>query len=75
MADLSPYPDSNGDAGDDTGVGPGGGSTTGTPRWVKMFGIIAIILVLAVVILHLTGRGLGGHTPSPSVTGHGVQRP
>lgn len=49
MADLPPYPDSNGD--------------TGTPRWVKVFGIIVIVLVLLFVILHLTGGGLGGHTP------------
>ena len=32
-----------------------------TPRWVYVFGIIALVLVLAFVILHLTGRGLGGH--------------
>jgi ABC-type transporter Mla subunit MlaD len=33
-----------------------------TPRWVYVFGIIALVLVLAFVILHLTGHGLGGHT-------------
>jgi len=54
MADVPPNPDSNGDTGDDT---------TGTPRWVKVFGIIVIVLVLLFVILHLTGGGLGGHTP------------
>ncbi len=54
MADLLPYPDSNGDAGDDTGS---------TPRWVYVFGIIASVLVLLFVILHLTGGGLGSHTP------------
>lgn len=32
-----------------------------TPRWVKVFGVIAIVLVLVVVILHLTGGGFGGH--------------
>ena len=42
-------------------VGPDCGSTTSTPRWVKVFGII--VLVLLFVILHLTGGGLGGHTP------------
>jgi hypothetical protein len=35
--------------------------TTSTPRWVKMFGVIALVLVLLFVILHLSGRGLGGH--------------
>jgi hypothetical protein len=51
-----PYADS------DTSVGPGRRLTTGTPRWVKVFGIIALVLVLLFVILHLAGRGLGGHT-------------
>jgi hypothetical protein len=37
-------------------------SDAGTPRWVKVFGIVTIVLVLVFVILHLTGRGLGGHT-------------
>jgi hypothetical protein len=50
MADL---PGSNGDIDDDA---------TGAPRWVYVFGIIFIVLVLAFVILHLTGHGLGGHT-------------
>jgi hypothetical protein len=34
----------------------------GTPRWVKVFGIIAIGVVLLVVILLLTG-GPGRHGP------------
>jgi hypothetical protein len=51
MADLPPDP--NDDAGDDIG----------TPRWVYVSGTIAIVLVLLFVILHLTGHGLGGHTP------------
>jgi hypothetical protein len=33
-----------------------------TPRWVYVFGIIALVLVLLFVALHLTGHGLGGHT-------------
>ena len=37
------------------------GSTTGTPRWVKVFVIVFIILVLLFVILHLTGNGFGDH--------------
>jgi hypothetical protein len=31
------------------------------PLWVKIFGIIVLCLVALFVILHLTGRGLGGH--------------
>jgi hypothetical protein len=50
----------------------------GTPRWVKVVGIIAIGLVLLVVILLLTG-GLGRHGPGrhkPSnVTQHSAQQP
>lgn len=53
-------------------------STTGTPRWVKVFGIIALVLVLMFIILHLTGNSLGGpgrHTPPSGVTEHGAQQP
>lgn len=32
-----------------------------TPRWVKVFGIIGAVIVLLFVILHVAGRGLGGH--------------
>jgi hypothetical protein len=60
MADQPPYRGT----GDDTGVGPERGSTTRTPRWVYVSGIIAIVLVLLFVIMHLTGGGLGGiHRP------------
>ena len=31
----------------------------GVPRWVKVFGIVVLVLVLVFVILHLTGNGLG----------------
>jgi hypothetical protein len=63
MADLPPYPDSNGDTGDDTRVRLDRESTTSTPRWVKVFGISAIVLVLLFVIMHLAGGGFGGHIP------------
>ena len=44
----------------------------GTPRWVKVFGIVAVAVVLVFVILLLTGGGShgpgrhmgGGDTPS-----------
>lgn len=38
---------------------PPKGSTSGTPRWVKRFGIVAAALVLLFVILHLTGLSPG----------------
>jgi len=37
----------------------------GAPRWVKVFGIIALVVVLLVVVLLLTGgsgHGPGRHT-------------
>lgn len=75
MADLPPYSDSNGD----TGVGPDRGSPPGTPRWVKVFGIIVIILVLLFVVLHLSGNspfgGPGGHIPPFRIIEQGAQQP
>ena len=53
MADPPPYPESD----SDSGVGPGR-EYPGTPRWVKVFGIIVIVLVLLVAIIIFTG----GHT-------------
>ena len=41
----------------------------GTPRWVKVFGIIAIVLVLLVVFMLLTSHGPGRHTPSGHASG------
>ena len=38
----------------------GPGSPPSTPRWVKVFAAIFIVLVLLVIILHLTGNSLGG---------------
>ncbi len=40
---------------------PFGGSITITLRRTHMYGIVAVVLVLHFAILHLTGRGLGGH--------------
>lgn len=63
MSDPSRYPGSNDNAGDDTGGGPGRESTTGAPRWVKVFGIAGVVLVLLLVIMLLGGHGPGMHTP------------
>jgi hypothetical protein len=48
-----------------TGVGPERGSTTPTPRWVKVFASIAFVVVLLFVILLFTR---GGHGPSRHIT-------
>jgi hypothetical protein len=50
---------------------PGPGSAHGTPRWVKAFGIIALVLVLLFAISLLAGirHGPGMHTPSGDAGG------
>ena len=55
-----------------TPLEPGHGSTRGTPRWVKVFGIIVLVLVLLFVISLLAGvrHGPGLHTPSGASGGH-----
>jgi uncharacterized cupredoxin-like copper-binding protein len=50
---------------DDPRARPARESTSGTPRWVYVSGIIAIVLVVLFVILHLIGGGFG-HTPPSS---------
>lgn len=65
MTELPPSPDSA----SNTGVGSDRGSAASTPHWVKILGILAVILVLAFVVLHITGNspfGPGGHgVPQP----------
>jgi hypothetical protein len=61
--DTPPYPDSNSNNGDDTRVRPNRGSPPKTPRWVKVSGIIVIVLVLLYVALELSGAGGGQHGP------------
>jgi ABC-type transporter Mla subunit MlaD len=39
----------------------------GMPRWVKV-GVLALLVLLLVVVLHLTGRGFRGHGPASTVT-------
>jgi len=72
MADL---PSDPGSAGGEPRMGTDSASTPSTPRWVKVFGIIAIGLVLLVVILHLTGHNLDGHTSPSSVIEHATKQP
>jgi hypothetical protein len=69
-ADPLPYPD----AGDDTAREPDRESPPSTPRWVKVFAITAIVLVLLFAGLHLTGNA-PMHMPSSSSTGQGMQAP
>ena len=50
----------------DTWEGAGRAPATSMPRWVKVFVIVAILLVLAFVVSFLAGvrHGPGLHTPS-----------
>ena len=43
---------------------PNGGVGTTAPRWVKVFAVVTLLLLAVFVVLHLTGRQLGGHMPS-----------
>jgi hypothetical protein len=56
------------------GVEADGESPPSAPRWVKAFGLIAMILVLLFVGLHLTGNA-PLHTPSTGGAEHGMQAP
>jgi hypothetical protein len=58
-----------------THAGSDRGSTTGTPRWVKVFGIAVIVLVLLVAVMMVAAggdHGPGRHVPSG---GAGVHTP
>jgi hypothetical protein len=69
LADLSPTRDT--DTGNETAVGPHGDATTGTSRWQKVVGIIALVLVLLFVISRIAGvgGGLGQHGPGGATSG------
>jgi len=41
------------------GVRPSEERPPGIPRWLKISGIIVIVLILLFVTLHLTGNGMG----------------
>lgn len=42
------------------GAAPGATPSSGTPRWVKVLGVLVLLLVLLVVVLHVTGNSPGG---------------
>lgn len=74
MTERPSPPDTDGDV----GVGPDRGSTTGArsypgaPRWVKVSGIVALVLVLLIVIAMFVGggnHGPGRHIPSGGAGG------
>lgn len=52
----------NPDSPDGSEVEPDHEATTGPPRWVKVFGIIALVVILVFLVLLVAGGG-GGHGP------------
>jgi hypothetical protein len=58
------------DTGDDTAVGSYPGSPPSRPRWLRVSGIIALVLVLLVGVMLLAGHGPGRHLGG----GHGPDR-
>ena len=56
MADPPAYPDPDVDAGAESDLG----SPPSTPRWVKVCGIIALVLVVLVVLMLVVGGGNHG---------------
>ena len=51
MTDPSPHEDSGAELEE--------GSDPGTPLWVKVFGFVAVVVVVLFVVLLLAGRGHG----------------
>jgi hypothetical protein len=64
-------PPGNRQTSDEPGVASDVGPAAGTPRWVKIFGVIALVLVVLFVVLLLTG----GHGPSRHSFGGGDPHP
>jgi hypothetical protein len=64
-------PDQNSDP--DSGAVAPDRSDTGTPRWVKVFGVIALVVVVLFVVLLLV-RG-GEHGPGRHSPGGGSDAP
>jgi hypothetical protein len=43
-------------------------ATPPTPRWVKMFGLVALALFILFLVVHLSGGGLGRHMSPAGAT-------
>ncbi len=71
MSDQSPDPQHSEDAGERAS----GGSTIGAPRWVKVFGIIALLVAVLIAIMLLSGGGPGRHGPGRHVPSGQMQHP
>jgi hypothetical protein len=63
------HPASYADTGDGTDEEPDRGSTYRTPRWVKVFGIAVLVLLLLVVIMLASGHSPARHFSGMSHAG------
>lgn len=61
MADGPPDPRSSHAIGSNSNTATDAGSTSRTPRWVIVFGLIAILMILVFAVIHLMGGGLHAH--------------
>ena len=80
MTDLPPQSEPAPAGSDDIGAARDVEPTTGAPRWVKAFGVIALVVVVLVLVLLLVGggnHGPGRHsgTPEKTPTGSIVESP
>ena len=50
------------DPSNDPSSGPvrAAGPSARTPRWVKVLGVLLLLLVVLIAVLHVTGNSLGG---------------
>lgn len=53
---------------------PGRATAGAMPRWVKLFAIVGVVLVVLFVVLHLTGHGFGHQMHMPAAE-HGAAAP
>lgn len=74
MADMPGHPVSTDDSVDSGRLETGRGGPPRTPGWVKAFGIVALVLILAVILQLLLGirHGPGLHSSYDSVAGLSV---
>jgi len=73
MADRSAIDGSDGATRDTPGERPVADQRPGTPRWVKATGIIALVVVVLIAIVMLTG-GAGQHGPGRHTGSDGADR-
>ena len=60
MAELPHRSDTHVDAPTDGATAFEDETAPRTPRWVIVFGLVALALVVVVIVVHLAGGGMGG---------------